>query len=148
MCLTLNDSNWFDLRYTGLAQTVTNSESIILNLYDFRGDMSCWRIIAAEEGSPGRCVFSLLWFYLHSERFNAQPYSLSTAFSKPLLLSLCNEKWLKHTLDKSDSPLSLLWTLHRFSLRKPGDDTLDNSIFSTPHSPSFSHTLFTHCQLV
>lgn len=107
-----------------------------------RGDMSCWRIIAGEAGSRGRCVFSLLWFYLHSERFSVQPYSLSTAFSKPLLLSLCNEKWLKHTLDESYSPLSLLWTLHRFSLCKPGDGVFHNSVFLTFASPLFFFFFF------
>lgn len=116
---------------------VTDSESMSLNLYNMWGDRSCWRIIAVEVGSPGSCVFSLLWFYLHSKRFYVKPYILSTAFSKPLLLSLRNEKWLKHTLDKSDSPLSLQWTLHRFSLCKLWDDTLDNSIFSTLSLISF-----------
>lgn len=76
-----------------------------------RGDVSCWRIIAGEEGSLGRCVFSLLWFYRRSGRFYVQAYSSSAAVSEPLLLSLCNEKWLKHTPGKSDSSLFLSFFL-------------------------------------
>lgn len=113
---------------------VTDSEAVILNLYNMCGFISRWKVIAGEVSSPGKWVFSLLWFYLHSQRFGVQPYGLSTAFSRPLLQSLWNEKWLKRARDKSTAPLSPLWTLHSFALRKPGDDTFNNSIVSTSAS--------------
>lgn len=101
-------------------------------MWDFT---SCWKIIAVEVRSPGKCVFLTLWFYLHSQRFGVQPYGLSTAFSRPLHQSLWNKKWLKRSLDESSAPptttTSLLWTLHSFSLCKPEDGTFNNSIVST-----------------
>ena len=124
--------------------TVADCESIILNLFDMRGDASRRRIIAGEAGSPGRCVFSLLWFYLHGERIYVQPYSLSAAFSKPLLLSLRNEKWLKYTPDKSDSPLLLLWTLHRFLYVSREMTHSIIQYFQPPHFSHFLSWLFSH----